>query len=183
MSGSVNPRLSFTTSPEEKDWVSAYWLTIRNRWLWRRLCVALMLVWAVYFALVAGIDTSNFGWHPEWALGWLLTSAQYSLVVSAIVILTTIALTPRRVRKFVLDSKRLAQETHFEANDVGIESRNAISTSSLTWPQFERWLENRHVLVLMVTRSSFFIIRKSDLGPSVSEKFRSLLVAANVPNR
>ncbi|MDF8334092.1 YcxB family protein [Novosphingobium cyanobacteriorum] len=175
--------VTFTTYPDFKDWLSAYWLTVRHRWLWKRICIAFVFVWTAYFALVAGIDIANAGWHPQWLASWLRMSAVYSLTVSAVLILITIAATPRRVRKAVEDTKRLAPQTDYEADQSGIRSRNAISTSSVNWSQFERWLENGQVFVLMLTRANYFIVRKADLDSSTLESLRSLLVAANVPSR
>jgi hypothetical protein len=178
-----NRKVSFSTLPDEKDWISAYWLTVRHRWLWQRISITFLLIWAAYFALVAGVDILDFGWHPELATSWLWASALYSITVAPVLVLITMALTPRRVRKAVKDTRRLAPELNFEADNSGIQCRNAISTSALAWPQFERWLENRRVIVLMITRSNFFIIRKCDLGPGIETSLRSHLIAANVPNR
>ncbi|WP_421847566.1 YcxB family protein [Novosphingobium sp.] len=176
-------RIRFTSSPDNKDWTSAYFLIIRDRWIWRRLCITFLVLWLFYFALVLGIDVMDYGWHPDHLAAKLIAASGWAGLVAAALILVTVLLTPRRVRKVVEDSARLAPETQFEASGLGLHTSNAVSTTTLVWPQFQRRLENSRVIILMVTRGSFFIIRKSELEPGVCEKLRALLVAAEVPTR
>jgi YcxB-like protein len=183
VSGPEPESISFSSSPDASDWASAYLLIIRERWIWRKLCVTVLLIWLFYFLLLVGIDVLDYGWKPRVLVANLMPSAKWAALVSALLILITVLLTPRRVRKVVEDARRLAPETHFEADSVGLKTRNAISTSSLVWSQFDRWLDNSRVLVLIIARNSFFIIRKSELEPGVCDKLRALLVAAEVPTR
>jgi hypothetical protein len=172
---------SFTTTPDAKDWLSAYWLVTRRRWLWKRLAIAIFLIWAIYSGLLIGIDTLDFGWRPEWAATTFLDAIWYTLIVVIALVGITMLLTPRRVGKHVIDTKRLAPETFFEFDTHGVRTRNGVSTSTLTWPQFERCLENSRVLLLMVTRQSMFIIRKSEVDQHTMAALRAQITAAAVP--
>lgn len=55
--------------------------------------------------------------------------------------------------------------------------------NSLQWSQFERWLENGRVMVLIITQNSYYTISKAGLNIQAQEALREQLIAANVPNR
>ena len=182
MNGASSNRGEFTTTPDKRDWTSAYWLAIRNRWLWKRLLVAVTLVWASYVVLMVGIDFYQYGSYFSLSDDIVLATQVSPLVVLAL-IGVTLALTPRRVGKYVRDSMKLAPQSHFEFDENGIRARNGISNSNLSWSQLTRVLDNRRVVVLMLTDQSMFIVRKAELAPGVEDALRRAIVAAGVPNR
>lgn len=171
----------FNTTPDAADWTSGYWLTIRHRWLWRRLLCGILLIWVCYCALLIGLDTLDNGWLPERAAWQLANAADYTLVLVPLLILVTLVLTPSRIRNQVRDAERLAPVITFEFDTDGLRTKNAISSTEMAWAQFERWLENDKVIVLMITRQSMFFIRKSELDPAVLTEFRAQLAVARVP--
>ena len=61
-----------TLVPDDKDWVSANWLVVRNRWLWRRLIATIAGLALFYAVLPVAGDLADWGWSTEWALYRLL---------------------------------------------------------------------------------------------------------------
>lgn len=149
-----------------------------------KLIRAFVLLWLGYFTLLVGFDTLQTGWPISIAAGMeILPSLTYSTIVAAIVIVLTIALSPRRIRQAVRDTKRLAPELDFEIDETGLRCQTAIGMNSLQWSQLERWLENSRVMVLIITQNSYYTISKTTLDIATQEALRERLIASNVPNR
>ena len=174
---------SFTIVSDEKDWMSASWLLTRDRWLWKRLLIVSMLIWVVYVALMIVPDVLQYGWHSSWILTQLMWASEIALAVIVLGAALACALMPFRVRKLFRATARLSQTTQLSFDTQGIRSVNEHTSTSLQWPQFERWLENDRVLLLIVMQRSYFILPKSQIAPDTIDALRSALIAARVPTR
>ncbi len=171
-----------TLAPDDRDWVSANWLVVRNRWLWRRLVATIAGLALFYAALLVAGDLADWGWSTEWALYRLLEGLAFSLLVTLVVLAMTRVLLPRRVRKARADVVRIAPETHFEFDTEGFRTRTAAGTTALAWTQLRRWLESARVIAIMITDRQMIIVPKA-ADPAMTDALRAALVAAGVPRR
>lgn len=183
MSDSLAESHAFTIVSDEKDWLSASWLLTRHRWLWKRLIIVSCVIWLFYVGVFAVPDWMDFGWQPARMLHDLQWGTGAALGLILLCIGLSCALVPFRVRKLFRASAKLSQKTRFEIDAKGLRSSNENATTSLAWLQFERWLENDRVLLLVVMTRSYFILPKSQIAPNIIDALRSALIAARVPHR
>ncbi|WP_206241023.1 YcxB family protein [Novosphingobium terrae] len=183
MSDSLADSHSFTIVSDEKDWLSASWLLTRHRWLWKRLIVVSGSIWLLYCGLEVLPDGLQYGWHRAWILHGLLWGTGITLAVIAIGVALACGLLPFRVRKLFRDASKLAQSTQFTFDAKGLRTANQHATTTLDWLQFERWLENDRILLLIVMQRSYYAISKSQVAPHIIDALRSALIAARVPHR
>lgn len=183
MSDSLADSHSFTIVSDEKDWLSASWLLTRHRWLWKRLIVVSALIWLFYCGLEVVPDALQFGWHPAWVMHGLLWGTGFALGVIAIGVALACGLLPSRVRRLFRAAAKLAQTTQFTFDAKGLQTANAHATTNLDWLQFERWLENDRILLLVLMPRNYYAISKSQVAPHIIDALRSALIAARVPHR
>lgn len=183
MSATQADSFSLTIVGDEKDWLSASWLLTRDQWLWKRLLIVSALIWVVYAALMIVPAGLQYGWHPSWIEAGLVRGSACALGVILFGVALACGVMPSRVRKLFLASAKLARTTRFSFDALGISSVNEHTSTRLDWGQFERWLENDRILLLIVMQRSYFILPKSQIAPETLDALRAQLIAARVPHR
>ncbi|MBH1944166.1 YcxB family protein [Erythrobacter sp. YJ-T3-07] len=161
--------------PDQKDWISANWLIVRHRWLWRRFLVAFLILWAIYAALLVGVDAWFYAWDPAYLLADLRDALLYTTIVAAVLVALTAFALPYRVRKMKADTSRLIDGLEIETDVAGIRTSSAIGQLSLTWSQIKRWHENDRLLALMVTDREMILISKGQVEATIVDSIRAHL--------
>lgn len=164
----------------DEDWIAANWLVIRHAWLWRKLMLLFGAVWLIYILLLVVPGVIEYGWNTNWALRGAGQSALIAAFLVALLVGLTAALTPRRVRKQLADTRRLTSGYDLTVSPEGVRSASDIGEVNMRWGQFKRWHENARLIALVITDREVLVIPKTQLDPGTIGEVRERLVAAQV---
>ncbi len=172
-----------TIATDERDWIAANWKLAKEKWLWRRVLLEILGLWSFLTLLFVALDTWTNGWHVGLVAERALLALVYALVAVATVVLVSLILLPKRVRKSLHDHRRLAPETRFAFDAEGFQMENVVGTSRLQWAQLAWWSEDRRMVMLVYSDTTMVVIAKSDLGEETLDQLRAALRSAKVPNK
>jgi hypothetical protein len=153
----------FSITLDRRDYVSAYWLYLRDRWLWRRLIIAYAIVFAIYFALFVVLEAWDWGFYLSRVPYHLGEAAVYSAIVTGAVVLISIIFLPRRLGR-LFDQLRMGnRETTFEFDQQGLRTSNRDATTTYSWDRFSRCIENRRFVLLLLAEGVFIVIPRASV--------------------
>jgi len=175
----MNDAFAFSTEPDEELYVAANALVVRNGTFFRRPWLICLGAWALF----VGLSLLPFGVEIslDTVLAEIVVGLVWALVMIALMFPFTRFVSARLMRKQVRDLVKIAPVTHFRLTSETLHSENAIATQTLRWDQFKRVMEDKRLLVLMVTNMGMVVIPKSIAGAEAVEFLRSRLIAAGVP--
>jgi hypothetical protein len=174
MSGHFSIRL------DRRTYVSAYWLYLRDRWLWRRLATAYAIIVAIYAALLIALEAWGWGFYFSRVPHHLAEAAIYSAIVTAAVILISLIAIPRTIGRLFNQLRIDNRETTFEFDPQGMCSSNSEATATYSWDRFARRIENKMFVLLLLAEGVFIVIPKASIDVDTLTALMATLEASGI---
>jgi hypothetical protein len=173
----------FTITLTRDEYIAAFWLYLRQRWLWKRLVLTTLAVAALYFVLIVGLESWEWGFEPAQLPSHMLTTLVYtSIVVAALLAISRFSV-PYRVGRLFDQLGIAGRATRFDFDAVGLRSANREATTNYDWNRFRFRNEDDRFVLLFLAEAAFIVIPKQQVAPEVLGRLDQTLAAANVPLR
>lgn len=175
---------SFTTTLSYEEYLAANRLMVRRRWYRRGILRFVLILWAAYAVLGAGvviIDDGSF--DGAMILDVLAVSFGISVAIAALVSLINLWKLPRSARKMWAQQHIEGLPTVHDYDETGIRIANDRGSSNFTWTMLSGWIEDENLLMMFRTAMMFHAIPKAQVSKAELDRLRQLLIASGVPPR